>query len=248
MRTDHWFEPIADHLGLGVPAVLVHQGDGAGGRPPRRRARARARAAGARRRLRARAPRPRAGPAGHRGPRHRHQPARSSTWPRATRRRRDVRARSTPGRCAFDAEFDAVDLPVPGRVRPDDGRRRRRGRARRHGPGAATRRAAGAQRVQRLLRRPLPRGRRRSTPTPASPTSAPRSATRPARPRRSTCGPAATRRASCACCSTATASIVERISSVEPGAYGDGPPTTESPEFLVIARLHSDPPGALLPS
>lgn len=29
---------------------------------------------------------------------------------------------------------------------------------------------------------------------------------------------------------------VERISSVEPGAYGDAPPTTESPEFLVIAR------------
>jgi hypothetical protein len=29
---------------------------------------------------------------------------------------------------------------------------------------------------------------------------------------------------------------VERISSVEPGAYGDDPPTTESPEFLVIAR------------
>jgi 2-polyprenyl-3-methyl-5-hydroxy-6-metoxy-1,4-benzoquinol methylase len=30
--------------------------------------------------------------------------------------------------------------------------------------------------------------------------------------------------------------IVERISSVEPGAYGDGPPTTESPELLVVAR------------
>ena len=29
---------------------------------------------------------------------------------------------------------------------------------------------------------------------------------------------------------------VERVSSVEPGHYGDGPPTTESPEFLVIAR------------
>lgn len=28
---------------------------------------------------------------------------------------------------------------------------------------------------------------------------------------------------------------VDRISSVEPGAYGDGEPTTESPEFLVIA-------------
>ena len=29
---------------------------------------------------------------------------------------------------------------------------------------------------------------------------------------------------------------VERISSVEPGAYGDGEATTESPEFLVVAR------------
>ncbi len=29
---------------------------------------------------------------------------------------------------------------------------------------------------------------------------------------------------------------VERISSVEPGAYGDAPSSTESPEFLVIAR------------
>ena len=30
--------------------------------------------------------------------------------------------------------------------------------------------------------------------------------------------------------------VVERISSVEPGAYGDEPPTTESPEYLVVAR------------
>ena len=29
---------------------------------------------------------------------------------------------------------------------------------------------------------------------------------------------------------------VERISSVEPGRYGDDPPSTESPEFLAIAR------------
>ncbi|MET0144492.1 MAG: class I SAM-dependent methyltransferase [Ilumatobacteraceae bacterium] len=29
---------------------------------------------------------------------------------------------------------------------------------------------------------------------------------------------------------------VERVSSVEPGGYGDDPPTTESPELLVIAR------------
>jgi hypothetical protein len=28
---------------------------------------------------------------------------------------------------------------------------------------------------------------------------------------------------------------VDRISSVEPGAYGEAPPTTESPELLAIA-------------
>ena len=30
--------------------------------------------------------------------------------------------------------------------------------------------------------------------------------------------------------------VVESIASVEPGAYGADPPTTESPEFLVIAH------------
>jgi SAM-dependent methyltransferase len=30
--------------------------------------------------------------------------------------------------------------------------------------------------------------------------------------------------------------VVQRISSVEPGAYGDDPPTTERPELLLIAR------------
>ena len=30
---------------------------------------------------------------------------------------------------------------------------------------------------------------------------------------------------------------VERISSVEPGRYGDDEPSTESPEFLIIARV-----------
>jgi SAM-dependent methyltransferase len=35
---------------------------------------------------------------------------------------------------------------------------------------------------------------------------------------------------------TANGFEVERISSVEPGRYGDDPPTTESPEYLVLAR------------
>jgi hypothetical protein len=30
---------------------------------------------------------------------------------------------------------------------------------------------------------------------------------------------------------------VDSIASVEPGAYGTDPPTTESPEFLVVAHL-----------
>ncbi len=30
--------------------------------------------------------------------------------------------------------------------------------------------------------------------------------------------------------------VVDRISSVEPGAYGDDPPTVESPEYLVVAH------------
>ena len=30
--------------------------------------------------------------------------------------------------------------------------------------------------------------------------------------------------------------VVERISSVEPGAYGDDPPTTDRPELLLIAQ------------
>lgn len=36
---------------------------------------------------------------------------------------------------------------------------------------------------------------------------------------------------------------VDSIASVEPGAYGTEPPTTESPEFLVIAHRPTDPPA-----
>jgi SAM-dependent methyltransferase len=40
--------------------------------------------------------------------------------------------------------------------------------------------------------------------------------------------------------------VVERISSVEPGAYGDDPPTTERPELLLIVRraAGAQAPGA----
>ena len=82
-------------------------------------------------------------------------------------------------------------------------------------------------------------GRRRSTPTSACPTSAPRSATPTAGRSRSTCGPAATRRASCGCCSTGHGLDVERISSVEPGAYGDDAADDRVAEFLVARRRES---------
>jgi hypothetical protein len=38
--------------------------------------------------------------------------------------------------------------------------------------------------------------------------------------------------------------VVERISSVEPGAYGDTAPSTESAELLVVARRTVDVPPA----
>ena len=37
---------------------------------------------------------------------------------------------------------------------------------------------------------------------------------------------------------TAHGLVVDSISSVDPGAYGADPPTTESPEFLVLATKH----------
>ena len=148
----------------------------------------------------------------------------------ATFERLDARA------LPFDAEFDAVICLCQGAFGLDDRRRRRRRRRRRDGPGAAARRPAGAQRVQRLLRGPVPRGRHVRRRHRRRPTSAPRSATPTAGSPRSTCGPAATRRASCACCSARHGLDVDRISSVEPGAYGDAAPTTESPEYLVVAH------------
>ena len=177
------------------------------------------RAAGARRRLRARTPRPRARPRGMVVHGDRHQLSASSSSPARTRppgatfERLDARA------LPFDAEFDAVICLCQGAF----------------GlmtatvttppcwpawPGRSARWTARPERVQRLLRGEVPRRRRRSTPRPASPTSAPRSATRRGRRSRSICGPAATRRASCACSLGRHGLVVDRISSVEPGAYG----------------------------
>lgn len=41
-----------------------------------------------------------------------------------------------------------------------------------------------------------------------------------------------------------TGFVVERISGVEPGRYGDDPPTTELPELLMVAHAGESPPGA----
>ena len=147
----------------------------------------------------------------------------------ATFERLDARA------LPFDAEFDAVICLCQGAfgLMTADGEDGVvvAGMARALRPGGRL----ALERVQRLLRREVPRGadvRRR-------PSACRHERTEVRDPAgdapRSTCGPAATRRASCACCSAATAWRSTRISSVEPGAYGDDPPTTESPEFLVLA-------------
>ena len=229
---DHWFEPIAEHLGpaylrysftKGTAQEVDHIIHGAG---------AAAGGAGARRRLRTRTPRPRARPAGDRRARHRHLGA----VRRARRAGRsggcDVRA---PRRQGDDVRrrVRRRHLPLSGSVRVDDHRRWRRRRRRRHGAGAATRRPARAERVQRLLRGQVPRRRRRSMPMPASPTSAPRSATPTAPPIEVDLWTGCYTPRELRLLLGRHGLDVERISSVEPGAYGNDPPTTESPEFLV---------------
>ena len=125
-----------------------------------------------------RAARPRAGPAGDRRARHRHQRALRRARPRrrpagATFERLDARA------LPFDAEFDAVICLCQGAfglmTADGDDEAVLAGMAR----AAAAGRPAGPQRVQRLLRGEVLGRRRRSTPRRASTTSAPRSATRP---------------------------------------------------------------------
>ena len=105
---EHWFEGAGRPPRVGLPAVLVHQGDRAGGRLPGRGAGAGARDAGARRRLRARPPCPRPGSAGHRGPRRRHQRSASSSSPARDAPAGATFAREDARDLAFDAEFDAA--------------------------------------------------------------------------------------------------------------------------------------------
>ena len=164
----------------------------------------------------------------------------SATFVELARQRRpgrgDVRAARRPG-AAVRRRVRRRDLPVPGRVRADDRRRRGRHRRRRHRPGAAARRPPRAERVQRLLRRALPRRRhvrRRHRRLPRA-----HRGPRPGRAgrSRSTSGPGATRRASCACCSppTASTSSGSAASSPAPTATTRRPPSRPSSSWSLAA-------------
>ena len=232
---DHWFEPIADHLGAaylrysftkGTVQEVDHLVAALGLRPGDPRAR---------RRVRSRAPCARARPAGDRRARHRHLASASSSWPPRRARRCDVRAARRPG-ADVRRRVRRRDLPLPGRVRADDRGGRGRGGRRRHGAGAAARRPAGLSAFNAYFAVKYHDDGRRSTPAPAWPTSAPRCATRPAPAIESTCGPGATRRGAAPAPRPARPRRRRGSAASSPARYGDDPPTTESPEFLVIAQ------------
>ena len=124
---DHWFEPLADHLGSAYLRYSFTKGTANEVAFLDRRARARAGQAGARRRLRAGTPRPRLGRAGHRGARGRHLASGSSSSPpRRPPPGATLRAPRRP-RAALRRRVRRRHLAVPGRLRP--GRRRTRGRS-----------------------------------------------------------------------------------------------------------------------
>ena len=161
---------------IGVPPVLLHQGDGAGGRPPRRRPRSwkpgvRVLDVGC-----GPGRQPVSSPAGDRV----HWIDITPLFVDLARREAPAGPRScgsTPAQLTYDAEFHAVICLCQGAFGLGDGRRRGRRRPRGHRPGAATRRPPRAEapsaptspsgsRRRRLRRRHRPR-----------PTSGPRSAT-----------------------------------------------------------------------
>ena len=147
----------------------------------------------------------------------------------------DIRAARCPP-AAVRCGVRRGDLPVPGRLRTDDCGRRRPGRARRY----RSRTRAGGQTRPRPRSAPTSRSsttkRRPSTPTPASATSAPRSATRTARAVEvdlwTACyTPRELRLMFAACRPRRRPTLERRARCVRRTA-----PTTETPEFLVIAR------------
>ena len=228
---DHWFEALADHLGAAYLRYSFTKGteqevgflvDALGLEPGE---------PGARRRLRPGPPRPRPGRAGHRGASASTSPQRFvDARPRGRARRASPSSGSTPARCAFDGEFDAVISLCqgafglaggPGAATATAGRPRRR-RARRHGPRAAARAAAWPSRAfSRLLPGAVPRGHRRAS-TPRAGVNHERTELRDARRARrprTTCGPRASRPGSCGCWPAAPGSRSSDLWSVTPGAY-----------------------------
>ena len=180
----HWFEPVADHLARPTCATRSRRAPSRRSAFLRRRARPRARACGCSTSGAARAATPTPSPRG----------ASRCVGVDISQRFVDLAAADAPPGATFE-RVDARPLPfdgrvrrrhlaLPGRLRPRGraGRsaRRRRRRARRDRPGAAARRPGRRLRVLRLLPgAATSRSTTASTPTPASTTSAPRSATRP---------------------------------------------------------------------
>ncbi len=236
---DHWFEPLADHLGAAYLRYSFTKGteqevdflvDALGLEPgtrvldvgcgPGRHAHALARR-------------------GHRGRRRRHLASASSTSPR-----RDapagahVRAARRPGPARSTREFDAAISLCQGAfgLAAGAGATTTATVLGGHGPGRCG--PAGRlarQRVLRVLPGAVPRGRRhvrcRRTGVHHERTEVQGRGGRATR--RSSCGPPASRRVSCGCWSPAAGLDVERLWSVEPGRYAATPPDLEHAEFLV---------------
>ena len=223
----HWFEPIAEHLGVGVPAVLVHQGHGAGGRLRRRRARVCSRATECSTSAAGPGVTPTSWPGGEWWCTASTSAGGSSTWPaerrpagsdvRAPRRPPPAvrRASSTPSICLCQGAFGLMTAE------------RRRTRSCWPGsPRAATRRRS--WRSVAFNAYFAVKYHEAATFDAATGVSHERTEVRDedGRARRSTCGPGATRRASCACCARTAGLDVDRSAgSVEPGEYGEMPPS-----------------------
>ena len=220
-----------------LPAVLVHQGHRAGGGVPAATRSAWSRACGCSTWAAARA-------------------ATSRRWPRSgvevvgvdislrlpaagCGAARSVRAdaRRLPVR---PGSFDAAISPVPGRLRA--ARRRRTTRPswpswpRRSGAG----RAGGGERVLRLLRGPLPRGRRRfdaATGVNHERTDGPQP--RPARRASSTCGPLLHAPGAAADGRRRPGLAVEALWSVAPGDYAAATARPRAPRVVPAGRARS---------
>ena len=238
---DHWFEPIADHLGSaylrysftkGTEQEVAFLVEALGLEPGQR-----VLDVG----LRPRPPRPRPGRAGDRGPRGRHQPA----LRRPGRGRRSRRGHLRPGRrppaLRFDGEFDAAISLCQGAFGLTGGPGPRSTPTGSCWPGwpgpLRPGRAAGRVGVLLVLPDPLPGGpgrvRRRGRGQPRAHGGEGRG--RSGTPT-STCGRPASRPGSCASWPRPAASRSTTLWSVTPGAYRRDPPSLDTPEYLLVAH------------